>query len=100
MPSEDDQLMLAFKGGEVEALGQLVERYAEPLRQYLSSRVFPVRDPDALNDLVQEVWRAVIRSAPNFRAEGRVESRRSPFHLLPQSHFSNWLAVIAHRQAI
>jgi len=100
MPSEDDQLMLAFKGGEVEALGQLVERYAEPLRQYLSSRVFPVRDPDALNDLVQEVWRAVIRSAPNFRAEGRIESRRSPFHLLPPSHFSNWLAVIAHRQAI
>jgi RNA polymerase sigma-70 factor (ECF subfamily) len=50
--------------GRTEAFGQIVRKYALPLRSYLASQVHHLDDVD---DLAQEVFLAALESLPTFR---------------------------------
>src|SRR5438046_2511457 len=62
--SEVDAILDQVARGRTEAFGQLVRRYALPLRSYLASQVHHLADVD---DLAQDVFLAALESLAAFR---------------------------------
>jgi RNA polymerase sigma-70 factor, ECF subfamily len=71
-----------LRGGDVEALAALMERYQHRLYRYLL-RI--VRQPDTAEDLFQQTWL-------------RVMERIRSYH--PELSFEGWLFALAHNLAI
>ena len=62
---EDGDLVARYRAGDVEALGELVERYRRPLFGYLVNLVGSTVEAD---EIFQETWLRVIRKIDEYRA--------------------------------
>lgn len=74
--------MLRFGRGDGAAFEALYRRHEAPVFRYLLRNV---RDEAAANDLLQEVWFAVARSADRYQ---------------PTAKFTTWLYTIAHNKMV
>lgn len=82
-PAETDAaLMLRYRDGDVRAFEMLYERHKGPLYRYLLRMC---RDPEAANDLFQEVWGKVIASRERYEV---------------RAQFNTFLFRIAHNSAV
>lgn len=81
MDQTDSELLKRYRGGEVEALEVLIEKYRRPLFGYLLNMTEGKEDVD---ELFQEVWFRVIRKLGLYR----------------QRNFFGWLVRIAHNLVI
>jgi len=61
---KDDELLNAFRHGDVQALDELVARYQSSLHGYLRAMTGSSADAD---DVFQETWMRVIRNPGSFR---------------------------------
>ena len=84
--SSDEQLLAAYRGGDVRAFEKLLARYEKPIWSFL--RRF-VRDAEAAEDLLQEVFlrggagRAGVRAGLERRVEVldlALHHRAQPLH--------------------
>jgi RNA polymerase sigma-70 factor (ECF subfamily) len=82
----DEQLLATYRGGDVRAFEQLLARYEKPIWSFL--RRF-VRDAEAAEDLLQEVFLRVVRDAQEANAAWK-----------GQAKFSTWLYTIARNLCI
>jgi RNA polymerase sigma-70 factor (ECF subfamily) len=82
----DEQLLTAYRGGDVRAFEKLLARYEKPIWSFL--RRF-VRDAEAAEDLLQEVFLRVVRDAQDSGAGWKGEAK-----------FSTWLYTIARNLCI
>lgn len=57
-PRSDEELMLAFKGGEALAFGELFARYKNPIYGYVRRRV---DDPGRAEEITQDVFLALVQ---------------------------------------
>ncbi len=73
----DAALMLRVKGGDVRAFEELVEKYKQPVTNVISRSL---RDPTEAEDLAQNVFVQVFKSAHRYQATAK---------------FSTWLFTIA-----
>lgn len=80
--SSDEQLMLAYRGGDADAFASLYARHKGGLFRYM---LRSVKDRASAEELFQEVWMKLID------ARGRYE---------PQAKFSTFLYTIAHNRMI
>ena len=78
----DEELMLAYRGGDAAAFEALYRKHRGGLFRYFARSV---RERRIAEELYQEVWLRVIE------ARGRY---------LPQAKFSTWLYAIAHHRLI
>ena len=78
----DESLMLRFGRGEAAAFEFLYRRHESRVFRYLRRNV---KNEAAANDLMQEVWFAVVRGAANYR---------------PTAKFTTWLFTIAHNRTV
>jgi RNA polymerase sigma-70 factor (ECF subfamily) len=79
---EDGELMLRYARGDLRAFEKLYRRYRRPLYRYLSRHA---RNPEAANDLFQEVWSKLIASRDRYE---------------PRAKFRTFLYRIAHNSFI
>jgi RNA polymerase sigma-70 factor (ECF subfamily) len=84
--SSDEQLLAAYRGGDVRAFERLLARYEKPIWSFL--RRF-VRDAEAAEDLLQEVFLRVVRDAQASGPAWKGEAK-----------FSTWLYTIARNLCI
>jgi RNA polymerase sigma-70 factor, ECF subfamily len=84
--TSDEQLLAAYRGGEVRAFEKLLARYEKPIWSFL--RRF-VRDAEAAEDLLQEVFLRVVRDAQESGPAWKGEAK-----------FSTWLYTIARNLCI
>jgi RNA polymerase sigma-70 factor, ECF subfamily len=84
--SSDEQLLAAYRGGDVRAFEKLLARYEKPIWSFL--RRF-VRDAEAAEDLLQEVFLRVVRDAQETNAAWKGDAK-----------FSTWLYTIARNLCI
>ncbi|HEX3902709.1 MAG TPA: RNA polymerase sigma factor [Polyangia bacterium] len=84
--ASDEQLLAAYRGGEVRAFEKLLARYEKPIWSFL--RRF-VRDAEAAEDLLQEVFLRVVRDAQESGPAWK-----------GQAKFSTWLYTIARNLCI
>jgi RNA polymerase sigma-70 factor (ECF subfamily) len=78
----DENLMLRFGRGEGAAFEFLYQRHESRVFRYLHRNV---RNEASANDLMQEVWFAVVRGAANYQ---------------PSAKFTTWLFTIAHNRMV
>ncbi len=78
----DEQLMLAYRGGDANAFAALYSRHKGGLFRFM---LRSVKDRDSAEELFQEVWMKLID------ARSRYE---------PQAKFSTFLYTIAHNRMI
>jgi RNA polymerase sigma factor (sigma-70 family) len=78
----DESLMARYARGEAEAFETLYRRHEMRTWRYLERNVGNRATAD---ELMQEVWFAVAREAPNYR---------------PTARFTTWLFTIAHHRMI
>ena len=78
----DENLMLRFGRGEAAAFEFLYQRHETRVFRYLHRNV---RNEASANDLMQEVWFAVVRGAANYQ---------------PSAKFTTWLFTIAHNRMV
>ena len=64
MGTEDAQLLAAYRRGDAEALGQLVEKYKRPLFAFLSRFA---ANPGEADEWFQETWVRAIEHMNIFR---------------------------------
>jgi RNA polymerase sigma-70 factor (ECF subfamily) len=84
MPSGDDRALLSLIAtGDEGALQQLYQKYRPPLRRYLWYQLN--HDAAQVEDVLQETFLSVWRSAQSLRAGGSVAA---------------WIFQIAHRHAL
>jgi RNA polymerase sigma factor (sigma-70 family) len=78
----DETLMLRYAAGNLQAFNQLYERHEMGVWRYVfrSVRVQAVAD-----DLLQDVWFALARQAPNYQ---------------PTAKFKTWLFTLAHNRLV
>lgn len=76
----DQRLMERYRAGEAAAFDELYRRFRAPLRRFVAKLS---AGPDEADEIVQEVWLAVIRGARSYR---------------PAAKFSTFLFSIAHRR--
>ena len=81
MEDEDAQLLAAYRRGDAEALGRLVEKYKRPLFGFLARFA---ANPGQADEWFQETWVRAIRHMNVFR----------------QKNLLGWLFRIAHNLAI
>jgi RNA polymerase sigma-70 factor, ECF subfamily len=81
MDEIDAQLVARYRGGEVAALEELVNRHQRALFGYILQITAGRDDPD---DVFQEVWIRVIRNAGAYR----------------QGNFLGWVVRIAHNLVV
>lgn len=68
MPYTDEQLMLRLKSGDRQALGTLVARYRDRIVSYACRML---GNAELAQDVAQETFVRVYRSAATFREDGR-----------------------------
>ena len=78
----DENLMVRFGRGEAAAFEFLYRRHESRVFRFLQRNV---RNEAAANDLMQEVWFAVVRGAANYQ---------------PTAKFTTWLFTIAHNRTV
>jgi RNA polymerase sigma factor (sigma-70 family) len=78
----DENLMMRFGRGEAAAFEFLYRRHESRVFRYLLRNV---KNEAAANDLMQEVWFAVVRGAANYQ---------------PTAKFTTWLFTIAHNRTV
>jgi RNA polymerase sigma factor (sigma-70 family) len=78
----DEDLMLAYAGGDSAAFERLYDRHEAPVYRFL---LRSVGNRAAAEELLQEVWLAVVRNAGRYR---------------PQALFRTWLYRIARTRLI
>jgi RNA polymerase sigma factor (sigma-70 family) len=78
----DEDLMLRFGRGDATAFEALYRRHESRVFRYLRRNL---RNEAGANDLMQEVWFAVARSAASYQ---------------PTAKFTTWLFTIAHNRMI
>jgi RNA polymerase sigma-70 factor, ECF subfamily len=86
-PRDDEQLLAAYRAGDVAAFEALLARYEKPIWSYL--RRF-VRHDEAAEDLLQEVFLRVVRDAQDAGAPG----------WKGKAKFSTWLFTIARNLCV
>jgi RNA polymerase sigma factor (sigma-70 family) len=80
--TSDEALMAAYQGGDARSFALLFERYERPIFRFLSRSL---GDPTTADDLLQEVWLAVVRNAAGY---------------VPRAKFTTWLFTIARSKLI
>src|SRR5580698_45991 len=78
----DESLMMRFGRGEAAAFDLLYQRHELKVFRYLQRNV---KNEAIANDLMQEVWFAVVRGAANYQ---------------PTAKFTTWLFTIAHNRVV
>ena len=78
----DETLLLRFGRGEAAAFEFLYRRHESKVFRYLHRNV---KNEAAANDLLQEVWFAVVRGAAKYQ---------------PSAKFTTWLFTIAHNRMV
>jgi RNA polymerase sigma factor (sigma-70 family) len=78
----DENLMMRFGRGEAAAFEFLYRRHELKVFRYLRRNV---RSEATANDLMQEVWFAVVRGAANYQTTAK---------------FTTWLFTIAHNRMV
>jgi RNA polymerase sigma factor (sigma-70 family) len=78
----DENLMVRFGRGEAAAFEFLYRRHESRVFRFLHRNV---KNEAAANDLMQEVWFAVVRGAANYQ---------------PTAKFTTWLFTIAHNRTV
>src|SRR5580692_3534173 len=78
----DENLMLRFGRGEAAAFDDLYRRHELRVFRYLHRNL---RNEAGANDLMQEVWFAVVRNAVSYQ---------------PTAKFTTWLFTIAHHRMV
>jgi RNA polymerase sigma-70 factor, ECF subfamily len=76
----DQMLMERYRDGDAAAFNELYRRYRAPVRRFVAKLCF---GQDQADEIVQEVWLAVIRGARSYR---------------PTAKFTTYLFSIAHRR--
>ena len=76
----DQMLMERYRDGDATAFNELYRRYRAPVRRFVARLC---RSQDQADEIVQEVWLAVIRGARSYR---------------PTAKFTTYLFSIAHRR--
>jgi RNA polymerase sigma-70 factor (ECF subfamily) len=82
MAAGDEQLMLAYRGGDAGAFDELYRRHKGGLFRFV---LRSVRERSLAEELYQEIWMRAIE------ARGRYE---------PQAKFTTWLYTIAHNRLV
>ena len=82
MAAGDEQLMLAYRGGDAGAFEELYRRHKGGLFRFV---LRSVRERAVAEELYQEIWMRAIE------ARGRYEA---------QAKFSTWLYTIAHNRLV
>ena len=82
MGGGDEQLMLAYRGGDAGAFEELYRRHRGGLFRFVTRSV---RDRAVAEELYQEIWMRAIE------ARGRYEA---------QAKFTTWLYTIAHNRLV
>jgi RNA polymerase sigma factor (sigma-70 family) len=83
LPDEtDENLMLRFGRGDAAAFESLYRRHESRVFRYLHRNL---RNEASANDLMQEVWFAVVRNAVGYQ---------------PTAKFTTWLFTIAHNRMV
>ena len=78
----DENLMVRFGRGEAAAFEFLYRRHEARVFRFLQRNV---KNEATANDLMQEVWFAVVRGAANYQ---------------PTAKFTTWLFTIAHNRTV
>jgi RNA polymerase sigma factor (sigma-70 family) len=78
----DENLMVRFGRGEAAAFEFLYRRHESRVFRFLYRNV---KNEATANDLMQEVWFAVVRGAANYQ---------------PTAKFTTWLFTIAHNRTV
>jgi len=78
----DEDLMAAYKGGEVAAYRVLVERHHAPVYRFC---LRSLRSPEAAADAAQEIFLTVVRNAPTWERKAK---------------FTTWLYTMARNWCI
>jgi RNA polymerase sigma factor (sigma-70 family) len=78
----DEDLMARFARGDVDAFEDLYRRHELRVFRYLHRNL---RNEAGANDLMQEVWFAVVRNAVSYQ---------------PTAKFTTWLFTIAHNRMV
>ena len=82
MPATDEQLMLAYAGGDAAAFEALYSRHKGPLFRFV---LRSVKAQAQAEELFQEVWMRAIEARARYR---------------PEAKFSTWLYTIAHNRMV
>ena len=80
--SSDEALMAAYQGGDARSFALLFERHERPVFRFLRRSL---GDAATADDLLQEVWLAVVRNAAGY---------------VPRAKFTTWLFTIARSKLI
>ena len=80
--TSDEALMLAFSEGCLQSFNTLFERHKGSLYRYFLRNT---QDPHLSEDLYQEVWSRIIKSAPDYQ---------------PKARFTTWLFTLAHNKLV
>lgn len=80
--ADDQALLAAFAAGDSRAFARLYERHERPVYRFLRRSL---NDHAAADDVMQEVWIAVMRNAPTFE---------------PRARFTTWLYTIVRSRLI
>ncbi len=67
----DDELMLAYRAGDIRAFEELFDRYREPIWRFFRRRV---ADPPRAEELSQETFLALLRSARRYEPRSTFRS--------------------------
>jgi RNA polymerase sigma-70 factor (ECF subfamily) len=82
MPASDEQLMLAYAGGDAAAFEMLYARHKGPLFRFV---LRSVKGEAQAEELFQEVWMRAIEARERYR---------------PEAKFTTWLFTIAHNRLV
>ena len=82
MPESDEQLMIAYAGGDSGAFEVLYGRHKGPLYRFV---LRSVKGRGEAEELFQDIWMRVIEAAGRYT---------------PQAKFATWLYTIAHHRLV
>jgi RNA polymerase sigma factor (sigma-70 family) len=82
MAVPDEQLMLAYAGGDAGAFDTLYGRHKGPLFRFV---LRSVKSHGTAEELFQEIWMRVIESRGRYR---------------PEAKFATWLYTVAHHRLV
>jgi RNA polymerase sigma-70 factor (ECF subfamily) len=82
MPGSDEELMLAYAGGDAGAFDALYAKHKGPVFRYV---LRSVKARSEAEELFQDVWMKVIEAAARYT---------------PQAKFTTWLYTIAHHRLV
>ena len=82
MPESDEQLMLAYAGGNASAFEVLYSRHKGPLYRYV---LRSVKGRGEAEELFQDIWMKVVEAASRYT---------------PQAKFTTWLYTVAHHRLV